>query len=127
MVHDPLVALETLISLGFERVLTSGCDSSALEGLSLIKRLAEQVSACCALLGCCGCSLALPAGSCFMVSLISGREFCQGVLAFPLLLGFNLFPQVHTGWAPKSPTAKTGWVLACRFGECGGSWFEQLA
>uniref|UniRef100_A0A8C9NW82 Copper homeostasis protein cutC homolog n=1 Tax=Serinus canaria TaxID=9135 RepID=A0A8C9NW82_SERCA len=50
MVHDPLVALETLISLGFERVLTSGCDSSALEGLSLIKRLAEQVSACCALL-----------------------------------------------------------------------------
>ncbi|NWJ03410.1 CUTC protein, partial [Crypturellus undulatus] len=43
MVHDPLVALETLISLGFERVLTSGCDSSALEGLSLIKRLAEQV------------------------------------------------------------------------------------
>lgn len=48
MVHDPLVALETLISLGFERVLTSGCDSSALEGLSLIKRLAEQVSECCA-------------------------------------------------------------------------------
>ncbi|XP_051473614.1 copper homeostasis protein cutC homolog isoform X2 [Apus apus] len=42
MVHDPLVALETLISLGFERVLTSGCDSSALEGLSLIKRLVEQ-------------------------------------------------------------------------------------
>lgn len=44
MVHDPQVALETLISLGFERVLTSGCDSSALEGLSLIKKLAEQVS-----------------------------------------------------------------------------------
>ncbi|NXJ07371.1 CUTC protein, partial [Odontophorus gujanensis] len=43
MVHDPQVALETLISLGFERVLTSGCDSSALEGLSLIKKLAEQV------------------------------------------------------------------------------------
>ncbi|NWY57861.1 CUTC protein, partial [Chionis minor] len=43
MVHDPVVALETLISLGFERVLTSGCDSSALEGLSLIKRLAEQL------------------------------------------------------------------------------------
>uniref|UniRef100_G1NB40 Copper homeostasis protein cutC homolog n=1 Tax=Meleagris gallopavo TaxID=9103 RepID=G1NB40_MELGA len=42
MVHDPQVALETLISLGFERVLTSGCDSSALEGLSLIKKLAEQ-------------------------------------------------------------------------------------
>ncbi|XP_029109697.1 copper homeostasis protein cutC homolog isoform X2 [Scleropages formosus] len=42
MVHDPVVALETLISLGFERVLTSGCDSSALEGLPLIKRLVEQ-------------------------------------------------------------------------------------
>ncbi|XP_016046843.1 copper homeostasis protein cutC homolog isoform X2 [Erinaceus europaeus] len=27
---------------GFERVLTSGCDSSALEGLPLIKRLMEQ-------------------------------------------------------------------------------------
>ncbi|XP_029465943.1 copper homeostasis protein cutC homolog isoform X1 [Rhinatrema bivittatum] len=42
MVHDPLVAIETLISLGFERVLTSGCDSSALEGLPLIKRIVEQ-------------------------------------------------------------------------------------
>uniref|UniRef100_K7FSF1 Copper homeostasis protein cutC homolog n=1 Tax=Pelodiscus sinensis TaxID=13735 RepID=K7FSF1_PELSI len=41
MVHDPLVALETLVSLGFERVLTSG-NSSALEGLPLIKRLTEQ-------------------------------------------------------------------------------------
>uniref|UniRef100_A0AAR2IYM3 Copper homeostasis protein cutC homolog n=1 Tax=Pygocentrus nattereri TaxID=42514 RepID=A0AAR2IYM3_PYGNA len=43
MVHDPSVALETLVSLGFERILTSGCDSSALEGLPLIKRLVEQV------------------------------------------------------------------------------------
>lgn len=42
MVHDPAVALEALISLGFERVLTSGCDSSALEGLPLIKRLVDQ-------------------------------------------------------------------------------------
>ncbi|XP_026886714.2 copper homeostasis protein cutC homolog isoform X1 [Electrophorus electricus] len=42
MVHDPSVALETLASLGFERILTSGCDSSALEGLLLIKRLVEQ-------------------------------------------------------------------------------------
>ncbi|XP_063348152.1 copper homeostasis protein cutC homolog isoform X1 [Pelmatolapia mariae] len=42
MVHDPAVALEVLISLGFERVLTSGCDSSALEGLPLIKRLVDQ-------------------------------------------------------------------------------------
>lgn len=122
MVHDPLVALETLISLGFERVLTSGCDSSALEGLSLIKRLAEQVSVCCGLL-----SLALPAGSCSMASLIPGKDFCQGMLVFLLLLGFNLFPQVHVGWTPKSPTAKTGWVLACRLGVGGGIWFQQLA
>ncbi|XP_048863018.1 copper homeostasis protein cutC homolog [Brienomyrus brachyistius] len=42
MVRDPVVALETLISLGFERVLTSGCDISALEGLPLIKRMVEQ-------------------------------------------------------------------------------------
>lgn len=43
MVHDPVVALEALVSLGFERILTSGCDSSALEGLPVIKRLVEQV------------------------------------------------------------------------------------
>ncbi|XP_032396646.1 copper homeostasis protein cutC homolog isoform X3 [Etheostoma spectabile] len=42
MVNDPVVALETLISLGFQRLLTSGCDNSALEGLPLIKRLIEQ-------------------------------------------------------------------------------------
>ncbi|XP_048662976.1 copper homeostasis protein cutC homolog [Marmota marmota marmota] len=42
MVHNPMAALETLLSLGFERVLTSGCDSSALEGLPLIKRLIDQ-------------------------------------------------------------------------------------
>ncbi|KAJ8418121.1 hypothetical protein AAFF_G00138300 [Aldrovandia affinis] len=42
MVRDPPSALETLISLGFERLLTSGCDCSALEGLPIIKRLVEQ-------------------------------------------------------------------------------------
>ncbi|XP_057362193.1 copper homeostasis protein cutC homolog isoform X2 [Manis pentadactyla] len=42
MVHDPVAALETLSTLGFERVLTSGCDCSALEGLPLIKRLIDQ-------------------------------------------------------------------------------------
>ncbi|KAG1941528.1 copper homeostasis protein CutC [Pimephales promelas] len=42
MVQDPVAALEALVSLGFERVLTSGCDSSALEGLPVIKRLVEQ-------------------------------------------------------------------------------------
>lgn len=43
MVHDPVVAVETLVSLGFQRVLTSGCDTSALEGLPLVKRLIDQV------------------------------------------------------------------------------------
>uniref|UniRef100_A0A9L0SC05 Copper homeostasis protein cutC homolog n=1 Tax=Equus caballus TaxID=9796 RepID=A0A9L0SC05_HORSE len=43
MVRDPVAALETLLTLGFERVLTSGCDSSALEGLPLIKRLIDQL------------------------------------------------------------------------------------
>ncbi|XP_062070891.1 copper homeostasis protein cutC homolog isoform X2 [Lepus europaeus] len=43
MVQDPMAALETLLTLGFERVLTSGCDSSALEGLPLIKRLIDEV------------------------------------------------------------------------------------
>ncbi|KAL6072198.1 hypothetical protein STEG23_017179, partial [Scotinomys teguina] len=42
MVHDPMAALETLLTLGFERVLTSGCDSSALEGLPLIKQLIDE-------------------------------------------------------------------------------------
>ncbi|XP_072335793.1 copper homeostasis protein cutC homolog isoform X2 [Scyliorhinus torazame] len=42
MVHDPTTVLECLISMGFERVLTSGCDSTALEGLPIIKRLVEQ-------------------------------------------------------------------------------------
>ncbi|XP_048406788.1 copper homeostasis protein cutC homolog isoform X2 [Stegostoma tigrinum] len=42
MVRDPTTSLECLISLGFERVLTSGCDSTALEGLPTIKRLVEQ-------------------------------------------------------------------------------------
>lgn len=43
MVCDPMAALETLLTLGFERVLTSGCDSSALEGLPLIKQLIDEV------------------------------------------------------------------------------------
>ncbi|XP_028324763.1 copper homeostasis protein cutC homolog [Gouania willdenowi] len=42
MAHDPVVALEALVTLGFKHVLTSGCDSSALEGLPLIKRLVDQ-------------------------------------------------------------------------------------
>ncbi|XP_062927409.1 copper homeostasis protein cutC homolog isoform X2 [Mobula hypostoma] len=42
MVHDPSTALECLISLGFDRVLTSGCDSTALEGLPTLRHLVEQ-------------------------------------------------------------------------------------
>lgn len=43
MVKDPYISLEILIKLGFERVLTSGQDSSALEGLSTIRQLVEKV------------------------------------------------------------------------------------
>jgi copper homeostasis protein len=43
MVQDPEAALETLMSLGFQRLLTSGCDCSALEGLPVLKRLVKQV------------------------------------------------------------------------------------
>lgn len=42
MVQDPEASLETLVSLGFHRLLTSGCDCSALEGLPVIKRLVKQ-------------------------------------------------------------------------------------
>ena len=42
MVKNPLRSLEVLIKLGFHRLLTSGCDSTALEGLPLIKQLVEQ-------------------------------------------------------------------------------------
>ncbi|XP_056903357.1 copper homeostasis protein cutC homolog isoform X1 [Takifugu flavidus] len=42
MARDPVGTLEMLVSLGFQRVLTSGCDTSALEGLPVIKRLIDQ-------------------------------------------------------------------------------------
>jgi copper homeostasis protein len=42
VVRDPFAALETLIELGVHRVLTSGQDSSALEGAPLIAELVER-------------------------------------------------------------------------------------
>jgi len=42
MVKDPYTSLEIIIQLGFERILTSGQDSSALEGLLTIKYLIEK-------------------------------------------------------------------------------------
>eukprot|EP00058_Branchiostoma_floridae_P022792 XP_002608282.1 hypothetical protein BRAFLDRAFT_59840 [Branchiostoma floridae] len=42
MVEDPSQALEDVISLGCERLLTSGCDSTVLEGLPTLKKLTEQ-------------------------------------------------------------------------------------
>jgi copper homeostasis protein len=44
MSRDPHEALETLISLGLDRVLTTGQESSALEGLDLITELVRQAS-----------------------------------------------------------------------------------
>ena len=43
MTVDIHTALETVISLGFERVLTSGGDSTALEGLPTICEMVNQV------------------------------------------------------------------------------------
>ena len=40
---DPFKSLDIIIQLGFERILTSGQDSSALEGLPTIKYLIEKV------------------------------------------------------------------------------------
>jgi len=45
MAIDPHQALEELINLGVDRVLTSGQESSALEGLELITALVQQAGA----------------------------------------------------------------------------------
>ncbi|KAK2563901.1 Copper homeostasis protein cutC-like protein, partial [Acropora cervicornis] len=42
MLKDPFTSLEILIQLGFDRILTSGQDSSALEGLPTISHLVEK-------------------------------------------------------------------------------------
>ena len=42
MVRDPFVSLSILVSLGVQRVLTSGRDSTALEGLPVLKKLIKQ-------------------------------------------------------------------------------------
>ena len=44
MVREPFESLEIIIQLGFDRVLTSGSDCSALEGLPLLRELVEKVS-----------------------------------------------------------------------------------
>lgn len=43
-VVDPMVALETLIDLGFERILTSGQKNTAEEGLDLLKEIVRQAA-----------------------------------------------------------------------------------
>jgi copper homeostasis protein len=42
MTRDPFAALETLVGLGIDRVLTSGQEPSVLEGLDLIAQLVER-------------------------------------------------------------------------------------
>jgi copper homeostasis protein len=42
MTRDPFEALETLVSLGIDRVLTSGQEESALEGLDLLRELVAR-------------------------------------------------------------------------------------
>eukprot|EP01087_Luapelamoeba_hula_P013091 TRINITY_DN3723_c0_g1_i1.p1 TRINITY_DN3723_c0_g1~~TRINITY_DN3723_c0_g1_i1.p1 ORF type:complete len:266 (-),score=66.19 TRINITY_DN3723_c0_g1_i1:80-877(-) len=41
MVRDPLAALDDIVRLGIERILTSGCDSTCLEGLDTLKTLIQ--------------------------------------------------------------------------------------
>lgn len=42
MTSDPSAALETIIALGFDRVLTSGCAATAEEGIPMLRRLHRQ-------------------------------------------------------------------------------------
>jgi copper homeostasis protein len=44
MSRDPYAALESLIALGLDRVLTSGQEASVLEGLELITKLVQQAA-----------------------------------------------------------------------------------
>jgi copper homeostasis protein len=44
MTRDPFAALETLIDLGVDRILTTGQEGSALEGLDLITDLVRQAN-----------------------------------------------------------------------------------
>ena len=43
VVHDCDSALEDVIKLGFDRILTSGMEPNALEGLPRLKQLVEKV------------------------------------------------------------------------------------
>lgn len=42
--RDPFAALETLVSLGFDRILTSGQAATAEAGIDLLRRLVEQAA-----------------------------------------------------------------------------------
>jgi copper homeostasis protein len=42
MTRDPFAALEALIGLGIDRILTSGQEESALEGLDLLRELVSR-------------------------------------------------------------------------------------
>lgn len=40
--NDPLKALETLVELGFDKVLTSGCKPKAADGIDMIRQMQEK-------------------------------------------------------------------------------------
>lgn len=44
MCRDPFEALDDCIEIGFDRILTSGCKSKAIEGIELIAQLIERAS-----------------------------------------------------------------------------------
>lgn len=93
MARDPVVTLETLVSLGFQRVLTSGCDASALEGLPVIKRLIDQV---CLAKGVCTCLFAYRTDclSLYVHRLKRESLLCQVSQHFPsihIILSFDIY------------------------------------
>ena len=57
MTRDPFEALEALIDLGVDRILTSGQEPSALEGAELIRRLIERAAGSIAIMPGCGITL----------------------------------------------------------------------
>lgn len=53
MCKDPNTALEDIISLGFKRILTSGCSTTALQGIEIIKDIKCKVKdRICIMAGC---------------------------------------------------------------------------
>ncbi|CDN30353.1 Cytoplasmic copper homeostasis protein cutC [Mucinivorans hirudinis] len=70
--REPMIALEQIIALGFDRILTSGQEPNAMEGAGLIARLVEQAGDRIIIMPGCG----INEGNIAEIKLITGaREF----------------------------------------------------